>query len=332
MTTKRYHSFSRYGVILGAMLVLCMAWTCSATLNPAFDMKNQNGMPSTYYTCGDTINFTDKTTSPDGDRILAYNWTILSPTSGVIGGPSSAIICSSSLPAGDFSFPVPCPDSYPTEYIARLEVISNQSWITYTTNVTFTVDDYSEYIRANFSHSVDYEKTPANVTFFDLSEAQNLALITDWYWTIDGVQMGDSKSPIVSRELNAGTYRVNLTVRDKTGDIASISKNVIVSTVRATYTPTPTPTPAPLSADFSASPTSGQAPLQVQFFDLSAGSPVAWNWDFGDGGSSTQKSPIHNYLRPGIYTVDLTVFDSSLSTSSVSKAGLIDIDSYYVKN
>ncbi|MBN1167590.1 MAG: PKD domain-containing protein, partial [Methanospirillaceae archaeon] len=38
-------------------------------------------------------------------------------------------------------------------------------------------------------------------------------------------------------------------------------------------------------ADFSGTPTSGTAPLTVQFTDLSTGGPTMWAWDFGDGGT-----------------------------------------------
>ena len=35
--------------------------------------------------------------------------------------------------------------------------------------------------------------------------------------------------------------------------------------------------------------------------------PVAYSWDFGDGGSSFDRNPAHTYLEAGIYTVTLTV-------------------------
>jgi hypothetical protein len=66
------------------------------------------------------------------------------------------------------------------------------------------------------------------------------------------------------------------------------------------------PPPAPI-ADFSASPTSGQAPLQVSFTDLSQNEVTSWDWDFGDTGSSTEPDPTHTYQDPGHYTVSLTV-------------------------
>jgi PKD repeat protein len=60
-------------------------------------------------------------------------------------------------------------------------------------------------------------------------------------------------------------------------------------------------------ADFSGSPTSGTAPLTVSFTDLSSGSPTAWSWTFGDGGSSSAQHPSHDYTAAGTYTVSLTV-------------------------
>ena len=61
-----------------------------------------------------------------------------------------------------------------------------------------------------------------------------------------------------------------------------------------------------LQADFSGSPTSGPAPLTVSFTDLSTNSPTAWQWDFGDGGVSTEQNPSHTYLLAGIYTPTMT--------------------------
>jgi uncharacterized protein (TIGR02145 family) len=44
----------------------------------------------------------------------------------------------------------------------------------------------------------------------------------------------------------------------------------------------------------------------IQFFDRSTNMPARWNWDFGDGGTSTIQNPTHSYLIPGIYSVSLT--------------------------
>jgi PKD repeat protein len=49
----------------------------------------------------------------------------------------------------------------------------------------------------------------------------------------------------------------------------------------------------------------------VAFKDLSEGEITSWKWDFGDGTSSTEQNPTHQYPakpgREGIYTVVLYV-------------------------
>lgn len=48
-------------------------------------------------------------------------------------------------------------------------------------------------------------------------------------------------------------------------------------------------------------------PYAVQFTAQSAGAIEAYEWNFGDGGHSTEKHPLHFFERPGIYDVTLTV-------------------------
>jgi PKD repeat protein len=72
------------------------------------------------------------------------------------------------------------------------------------------------------------------------------------------------------------------------------------------YNAVNTGTPAPVAA-FTGSPTSGCAPLTVNFTDQSTGSITSWSWTFGDGGSSTSQNPSHQYTSAGNYTVTLTV-------------------------
>jgi PKD repeat protein len=66
-------------------------------------------------------------------------------------------------------------------------------------------------------------------------------------------------------------------------------------------------TAGPPVADFVGSPTTGYAPLEVDFTDMSTGNPTSWDWDFGDGvGTSTDQHPTYIYNDPGTYTVTLT--------------------------
>lgn len=49
------------------------------------------------------------------------------------------------------------------------------------------------------------------------------------------------------------------------------------------------------------------SPLRVTFTDLSSYEPAEWRWDFGDGTSSQDTSPVHEYAKPGVYEVCLIV-------------------------
>ena len=82
------------------------------------------------------------------------------------------------------------------------------------------------------------------------------------------------------------------------------------------------------TAAFSASPTSGNAPLTVQFTDTSTGGPAAWEWDFQNDGSidATQQNPSFVYSAPGTYSVKLTVTNTS-GANSLTKTGYINVSS-----
>jgi PKD repeat protein len=81
-------------------------------------------------------------------------------------------------------------------------------------------------------------------------------------------------------------------------------------------------TQKPIAA-FSASPTSGLIPLNVQFTDNSTGTPTAWNWNFGDRtANSTAQNPAHLYSTAGNYTVTLTVTNSA-GSNTIAKSNYI---------
>ncbi|MFT7618273.1 MAG: PKD repeat protein [Planctomycetota bacterium] len=63
----------------------------------------------------------------------------------------------------------------------------------------------------------------------------------------------------------------------------------------------------PPTAAFVASPTSGSAPLTVNFSDQSTGTISTWSWNFGDGNTSTSPNPTHNYTTVGSFDVSLTL-------------------------
>jgi PKD repeat protein len=86
--------------------------------------------------------------------------------------------------------------------------------------------------------------------------------------------------------------------------------------------------PVPPTASFTASPTSGTAPLTVNFTDSSSGNPTSWAWDFENDGTvdSTAQSPTFTYTTPSAYTVKLTV-SNNVGSNSVTKSNYITVSS-----
>src|SRR3954453_22244705 len=68
-------------------------------------------------------------------------------------------------------------------------------------------------------------------------------------------------------------------------------------------------------AQATGTPTSGLAPLAVQFSSAGSSDPenttLKYAWDFGDGGTSTQANPSHTYTTNGAFTAKLTVTDGA---------------------
>lgn len=47
----------------------------------------------------------------------------------------------------------------------------------------------------------------------------------------------------------------------------------------------------------------------VRFEDLTEGNTILWNWDFGDGSTSNDQNPTHQFQEKGTYTVNLSTID-----------------------
>lgn len=73
----------------------------------------------------------------------------------------------------------------------------------------------------------------------------------------------------------------------------------------------------PLEAAFSAAVDNSRK--EVIFTDMSGGEPDGFSWDFGDGNSSTERNPIHQYADFATFTVTLTVTKEGVDPSSTSQ-------------
>jgi len=142
---------------------------------------------------------------------------------------------------------------------------------------------------AAFSHTPDNGCAPLEVTFTDESTGSP----TGWAWDFGDGNSSIAASPVHTYTIG-GTFDVTLIVTNAGGaDTLSVANAVAVT--------------AGPTAAFSLSDTSGTAPLNVIFTDNSSGSPTAWAWDFGDGGSSSAANPVHSFTTEGSFDVRLIV-------------------------
>ncbi len=141
---------------------------------------------------------------------------------------------------------------------------------------------------------------PLDVSFTGSSSTDDVAVVS-YSWDFDDGNTSNLPDPMHTFTA-IGTYTVTLTVADVAG--LEDSQTVVI-------TVTEVPNQAP-TAIASATPLSGNAPLDVSFAGSSSTDDVAvvsYSWDFDDGNTSTLPDPMHTFTAVGTYTVTLTVAD-----------------------
>ncbi|WHZ08104.1 MAG: hypothetical protein OJF59_001857 [Cytophagales bacterium] len=127
----------------------------------------------------------------------------------------------------------------------------------------------------------------------------------------DGTTSTDAT--ITSHTYNSyGVYTIKLTV----------TNNVCVQSVANTITILAIP---PI-VDFSYDPSSGCQPLTVNFTNLSQyAEPNTYQWDFGDGNTSTASNPTHAYTNFGTYSVSLSASNTTGQVVTTAKTQIIQV-------
>jgi beta propeller repeat protein len=159
---------------------------------------------------------------------------------------------------------------------------------------------------AAFSASPTSGKAPMKVQFTDKSTGTP----KKWKWDFGDGTTSTKQNP-THKYSKAGTYTVNLTVKNAKGSNTATKSKYITVTAK------------PVAA-FSASPTSGKSPLNVKFTDKSTGSPTKWKWDFGDGTKSFLQNPTHKYSKAGKYTVTFKV-TNAVGINTATKSNYITV-------
>jgi PKD repeat protein len=169
--------------------------------------------------------------------------------------------------------------------------------------ITFTADPVTITVQGTALDPIVIQASPTSgdapliVNFNTINNSAGI--IRRYWWSFgDGTGATDAAAPTHTYTV-PGTYTVSLSVRNKAGQ--TFTADPVTITVQGVP-------PDPIAIE--ASPTSGNAPLTVNFNTVnnSAGVIRKYWWLFGDGtGAADVASATHTYTVPGTYTVSLSV-------------------------
>lgn len=153
---------------------------------------------------------------------------------------------------------------------------------------------------------------PLEVAFNAAASSDPDGTITGYAWDFgDG---GSAASAAPSHTFTTpGAHVVTLTVTDNAGATDGESTTITVTSAPVNQSPV---------AAFVPDVTSGTAPMTVTFDSSASSDPdgtiTGYAWDFGDGNTSTDPGPTHDYTTPGVRTVTLTVTDDDGATATAT--------------
>ena len=150
-------------------------------------------------------------------------------------------------------------------------------------------------------------EVPLSVSFDASGSTNPKGEISSYKW-----DFGDGTNPILGaakithKYTEIGEYTAKVTVIGSDNTKAEATANIVVRAIQ-------------VSACFDTNALSGKAPFTVIFDPgCSTGSITNYNWNFGDGETSTEVKPSHTFEKAGLYTVELEVLDNNSTVSTTT--------------
>jgi PKD repeat protein len=206
----------------------------------------------------------------------------------------------------------------PGTYIVKLDITNasgDQATVTQKDYITVEPPVIPDPLIPDFTGTPHSGISPLTVQFTDTSTGP----VDQWGWDFGNGNTSTKQNPQYTYDL-PGTYSVKLTISNASGEQASITKKDYITVESPIIAD-------PLTPDFTATPVSGPAPLVVRFTDTSTGPVDLWEWDFGDGNTSSKQNPQYTYDLPGTYPVKLTISNASGEQASITKKDYITVNS-----
>ena len=237
---------------------------------------------------GDLVNFNGVGTSSSGSSIVRYQWDFNNDGTFDAEGQTTSYTYSK---AGTYTAKFKITDSYG-------EVATDTVQVTIQTippTAAFTLSPLSPY-------------TSDTITFTDTSTDQD-GTIASWRWNFGDGVTSNEKNP-THKFSEDGTYYIKLKVTDNNGASNEKQTKLTVKNVVP-------------SAGFSYSPSKLYVNTEVKFTDTSTdqdGTIASWQWNFGDGYTSTNQNPAHKFGNNNEYTVKLTVTDNDGDSNEFTRS------------
>ncbi len=150
---------------------------------------------------------------------------------------------------------------------------------------------------------------PVKFHFFDESESLNQ--VNKWEWNF-----GDGSTSIEQNPqhefYNFGEYNISLTIEDAKGCKSVKLINKAIEAIEP-------------NADFESTKNYICIHDSVRFYDISNSNIESFNWDFGNGYTSTERNPSQLYMNEGNYDVSLHIVDDHGCTTTTTKQLFINV-------
>ncbi len=169
---------------------------------------------------------------------------------------------------------------------------------------------------ASFTATPESGTAPLDVLFDASGSSDPNGDVLSYNWNFGNGETSLDVNPSTTYS-EPGSYLVTLTVSDGENISSEVSKTITVEDGNI----------API-ANFTATPTTGIAPVTVSF-DASTssdenGDALTYAWDFGDGTSGAGVTIDHEYATIGEYTATLTVSDGSKTGTKTTTINVTD--------
>jgi PKD repeat protein len=159
--------------------------------------------------------------------------------------------------------------------------------------------------QADFSY---YQTGDTEFQFTNQSSGENLS----YFWSFGDDTFSYEENPLKSYSYT-GIFEVTLNILSSDSICNSSSTqyllvgDTIIENCQAAFYSIPSPNS-----------------FEIAFFDISIGNPTQWIWEFGDGITSNEQNPVHQYSMTGEYIVTLSIQNADGScNSTVSQVILI---------